>query len=83
MMSQEIKVINNGIKKMLTKRLTDALDDYELRQSIDNEIKSISHDTKTTIDKMNSTTPTMGIGVEYESTYTDHLVTDICNKVTI
>ena len=57
-------------KENVDKRLTDALDDYELRQSIDNEIKSISHDTKTTIDKMNSTTPTMGIGVEYESTYT-------------
>lgn len=57
-------------KENVDKRLTDALDDYELRQSIDNEIKSIRHDTKTTIDKMNSTTPTMGIGVEYESTYT-------------
>lgn len=57
-------------KENVDNRLTDALDDYELRQSIDNEIKSISHDTKTTIDKMNSTTPTMGIGVEYESTYT-------------
>ena len=57
-------------KENVDKRLTDALDDYELRQSIDNEIKSIGHDTKTTIDKMNSTTPTMGIGVEYDSTYT-------------
>lgn len=57
-------------KENVDKKLTDALDDYELRQSIDNEIKSIRHDTKTTIDKMNSTTPTMGIGVEYESTYT-------------
>ena len=57
-------------KENVDKRLTDALDDYELRQSIDDEIKSIRHDTKTTIDKMNSTTPTMGIGVEYESTYT-------------
>lgn len=39
-------------KENVDKRLTDALDDYELRQSIDNEIKSIRHDTKTTIDKM-------------------------------
>lgn len=60
----------NWYKENVDKRLTDAIDDYELRKKIDDEIKSITHNTTTTIDKMNSTTPTMGIGVEYESTYT-------------
>ena len=52
------------------KRLTDALDNYETRQKIDKEISSIGYNTQTTIDKMDSTTPTMGIGVEYDTTYT-------------
>ena len=51
-------------------RYTDAVDDYALRQQIDNEIKTITNNTQTTINKMNSNTPTMGIGVEYESVYT-------------
>ena len=51
-------------------RWTDATDDYALREQIDNEIKHITNSTETTIDKMNSTTPTMGIGVEYDTTYT-------------
>lgn len=51
-------------------RLTDAIDDYATRLKIDEELKNITSGTKTTIDKMNSTTPTMGIGVEYETTYT-------------
>ncbi len=57
-------------KENVDTRLTDAIDDYELRQQIDAEITSITSSTETTIDKMNSTTPTMGIGVEYESAYT-------------
>ena len=51
-------------------RLTDALDDYKTRENIDKETATIVNNTTTTIDKMNSTTPTMGIGVEYESVYT-------------
>lgn len=51
-------------------RYSDAIDDYTLRQNIDNETKNITGATKTTIDKMNSTTPTMGIGVEYDTTTT-------------
>jgi len=51
-------------------RLTDALDDYKTREDIDKETATIVNNTTTTIDKMNSTTPTMGIGVEYESVYT-------------
>lgn len=51
-------------------RWTDATDDYALREQIDNEIKHITNSTSTTIDKMNSTTPTMGFGVEYDTTYT-------------
>ena len=49
-------------------RYTDALDDYELRKAIDAELTHIENSTQTTIDKMNSTTPTMGIGVEYDTT---------------
>ena len=51
-------------------RYTDAVDNYETRQQIDNEIKTITNSTQTTIDKMVSSTPTMGIGVEYDSVYT-------------
>lgn len=51
-------------------RLTDALDDYELRQKIDSETAKLKYNTETSIDKMNSSTPTMGIGVEYEDIYT-------------
>lgn len=51
-------------------RYSDAMDDYQLRQNIDGETQNITGTSKTTIDKMNSTTPTMGIGVEYDTTYT-------------
>ena len=57
-------------KEDVDNRLTDAIDDYELRKQIDEEIKHITANTQTTIDKMNSYTPTMGIGVEYDSVYT-------------
>ena len=57
-------------KQDVDTRYTDALDDYELRQQIDAELTHIENSTQTTIDKMNSTTPTMGIGVEYENTTT-------------
>ena len=57
-------------KEDVDNRLTDAIDDYELRKQIDEEIKHITAYTQTTIDKMNSYTPTMGIGVEYDSVYT-------------
>ncbi len=51
-------------------RWTDAIDDYALRQQIDEEIKHITSSTQKTINKMDSTTPTMGVGVEYETAYT-------------
>ncbi len=51
-------------------RWTDAVDDYDTRLAIDAELKEITNATQTTIDKMDSTTPTMGIGVEYDTTYT-------------
>lgn len=57
-------------KEDVDTRYTDALDNYEQRQNIDEEIKHIENSTKTTIEKMDSTTPTMGIGVEYENSYT-------------
>ena len=51
-------------------RWTDAVDDYDTRLAIDAELNEITNATETTIDKMDSTTPTMGIGVEYDTTYT-------------
>lgn len=57
-------------KENVDTRLTDAIDNYETRQKIDDEMKNIKNSTEFTIDKMDSTTPTMGIGVEYEDTTT-------------
>lgn len=54
-------------------RYSDAMDDYQLRQNIDEETQNITGTTKTTIDKMNSTTPIMGIGVEEKNEATDYL----------
>lgn len=54
----------NWYKENVDTRLTDAMDDYALRQDIDGEITDITGIPTTTIDKMNSTTPVMGIGVE-------------------
>ena len=70
MIQQETKTTKEWYKVDVDKRLTDALDNYETRQKIDKEISSIGYNTQTTIDKMDSTTPTMGIGVEYDTTYT-------------
>lgn len=51
------------------KRLTDAIDNYERRQKIDEKYKSIDHNTESIInniqnEKMNSTTPKMSIRIE-------------------
>ena len=51
-------------------RWTDAVDDYDTRLAIDAELSEITNATEVTIHKMDSTTPTLGIGVEYETTYT-------------
>lgn len=64
-------------KKDVENRLTDAIDDYKTRQEIDSKFTNnltygittkSREELKET--KMDSTTPTMGIGVEYETTYT-------------
>lgn len=57
-------------KENVETRLTDAMDNYQTRLEIDEELKRVTHSTEITKEKMNSTTPTMGIGVEYETTYT-------------
>ena len=57
-------------KENVDDRKTDAIDDYNLREQIDEELKHLTSSTQTTISKMNSTTPIMGIGVEYDSVYT-------------
>ena len=59
-------------------RKTDAIDNYNQnqdvpkgsRQQIDEEIKNIKYNQNFTRTKMDSTTPTMGIGVEYDTTTT-------------
>ena len=56
--------------KITEPRYSDAMDDYAQRQNIDKETGNITGTTQTTIDKMNSTTPIMGIGVEYDTTTT-------------
>lgn len=57
-------------------RYTDAIDDYNTREKIDAEIANITNKTTTTINKMDSTTPTMGISVEYTTTTTIEPTTD-------
>ena len=51
-------------------RWTDAIDNYETRQKIDEQISKIPMEVTDKITKMDSTTPVMGFGVEYETTYT-------------
>ena len=57
-------------KNNVDTRYTDAIDDYGTRQNIDAEISVNTKTKEYTIHQMNSTTPTMNIGVEYETTYT-------------
>lgn len=57
-------------------RYTDAIDNYNTRKKIDAEIAKVTNKTATTIDKMDSTTPTMGISVEYTTTTTIEPTTD-------
>lgn len=66
-------------------RKTDAIDNYEERKAIDKEVANITNHTvgdevskayngeqsAITITKMNSVTPTMEFGVEYDTTVTD------------
>lgn len=58
-------------------RYTDAIDNYNTRKKIDAEIAEVTNKTKTTIDKMDSTTPTMGISVQYTTTNTAEVADDI------
>ena len=72
-------------KDAVDTRKTDAIDNYEERKAIDSEVAKITKYTVVdevskaykgeqsaiTITKMNSVTPTMEFGVEYESTVTD------------
>ena len=53
-------------------RNSDALDNYETREKIDREMETIVNSTTYTIHKMDSTTPLMGIGVEYAATTTSY-----------
>ena len=67
-------------KENVETRLSDAMDNYNhdqeapkgSRQQIDSEIMNVTNqtDAKITRTKMDSITPMMGIGVEYETTYT-------------
>ncbi|MCI8759885.1 MAG: LPXTG cell wall anchor domain-containing protein [Clostridia bacterium] len=51
-------------------RYNDAMDNYETRKEIDSEMTEIKYNTQTTKQKMNSSTPNMHIGVEYDTTTT-------------
>ncbi len=51
-------------------RYNDAIDDYERRLEIDNEMVELTYNTQTTIEKMDASTPSMSIGVEYETVTT-------------
>ena len=57
-------------KKDVDKRLTDAIDNYQTRMEIDEEMKDNKNGMQITKTTMNSTTPTMEMGIEYETTYT-------------
>jgi len=72
-------------KDAVDTRKTDAIDNYEERKAIDKEVANITNHTvgeevskayngeqsAITITKMNSVTPTIEFGVEYETTVTD------------
>ena len=72
-------------KDAVDTRKTDAIDNYDERKAIDKEVANITNHTvgeevskayngeqsAITITKMNSVTPTMEFGVEYETTITD------------
>ena len=72
-------------KDAVDTRKTDAIDNYDERKAIDKEVANITNHTvgeevskayngeqsAITITKMNSVTPTMEFGVEYETTVTD------------
>ena len=51
-------------------RTSDAIDNYETRREIDEELKEFRFNTVTTKEKMTSTTPLLGVGVEYDTTTT-------------
>lgn len=57
-------------------RYTDAIDNYNTREKIDDEIAKVTNKTATKIKTMDSTTPTMGISVEYTTTTTIEPTTD-------
>lgn len=71
-------------KENVETRLSDAMDDYELRKQIDNQVSEIDNSKITQINtayesensdiitKMNSLTPVMEIPIEYDSTQTDN-----------
>lgn len=64
------QVNNKEWYKKENPRYSDAIDNYEIRKNIDAEITTIKNSTEMLLDKMESTTPTLGIGIEYNSTQT-------------
>lgn len=60
-------------KENIETRLNDAIDNYNTRLEIDKETETLTGKTQITKTKMDSSTPIMGIGVEYETTYTPSL----------
>ncbi len=64
-------------KEDVDTRLSDAIDNYKERQQIDEEMKEINKNTNSsfTINKMNSTTPTMGITIENVKNIAEYITT--------
>lgn len=60
--------------KTETPRYSDAMDDWELRNAIDKQTASGVAEGETLITKMDSTTPMMRFGIEFESTITDNSI---------
>ena len=68
--SQRDQTNKKWYKEKVETRLTDAMDNWDTRQKIDEELKEVTNATSITIHKMDSTTPVMELGVEYDTTYT-------------
>lgn len=58
--------------KQTTPRYSDAMDDWDLRKAIDKQTAAGVAEGETLITKMESNTPIMRFGVEFESTITDN-----------
>ena len=52
-------------------RYSDARDNYDIRQKIDEKLKAIDATTEPTIKSLDANTPKFDLGIEYDTTYTE------------